>query len=264
VVKLPYSVDAVARRQDALMRDAFLQGLAGEKFTEDLLSYVSSYLCQKISARGVDEIFYSVFLTPLRNTVLDADHWRLTLRRLVATVLTSTKECPALPLPRWTILQQDEWTPVFVKSISQADDHVWRFQLRSLGGTTAESEWSDSVSEKSARRIVYFSGFNPRSDVSRFYHVFQLVQLRLVLLLAAGSTPSNVRVVDCGRLPSFETYNRRINKLRHHETRTCPFAKLNPCFSCPIGQDRCRLAVIPFTKEEEWLPISEKQKQERL
>jgi hypothetical protein len=111
-----------------------------------------------------------------------------------------------------------------------------------------DQEFDYRVSMKMAFRMAGLVGFNQRSELKRLLDPFQFTGLRLVLQIAKGSVPNNVRVLDCGEHPATSAYNQRINRLRDPEFRKCPHQKKTMCFQCGIGKDKCPLAVMEKTE----------------
>ena len=91
------------------------------------------------------------------------------------------------------------------------------------------------------------SGFNQRSDLKRMLDPLQFTDLRVLLNVAANSTPEKVKVLDCGEHTAIADYNRKVNKSRDPEFRKCPFQQKTTCFRCGIGKDKCKLAVTGET-----------------
>lgn len=66
-------------------------------------------------------------------------------------------------------------------------------------------------------------------------------------MVCVESVDGILKVLRWEVLPSQQQYNRSLCRRRYLEYRKCPFHYDHECFECPLGTDRCRLAVRPDT-----------------
>jgi hypothetical protein len=250
---LPYSIERVLKKQESLVQDSFLRHQVGTRLSDQDMDCLVPYLIQKFAdSKRATEDFFRIFLSPFRSKVIEEEPWFHGLRRMASLLAMESPE----PQPVWTFLSEETWTPVCVSSavprFRQGIVVSWMLSCLALCGPMTETQFDYPCSERMVRRLAYLSGFNPRSKIYCYYDGRQLVQLRLLLLIAKGSTSSRVRVADVGRNSSIISYNQKVTKFRDLSKRRCPRHLTVPCFRCNFGLDVCPLAVIPETimKEE--------------
>jgi hypothetical protein len=189
--------------------------------------------------------FFLSSLDAFRYRTVDEPTFQQFLRRIVAVL--ALNEAPLQPVGPWVIQEQDEWIPVEVLQVTKKEQALYIFRCRALCSRMVGQEFDYRVSMKMAFRMAGLVGFNQRSELKRLIDPLQFTRLRLVLQIAKGSAPNNVRVLDCGEHSATTVYNQRINRLRDPEFRKCPHQKRTMCFQCNIGKDKCRLSVVEVT-----------------
>ena len=262
LIRLPYSVARVIRKQDRFLTDTVLFKYIGRRMTDELLNQAAKYIRYKC---GIEEIPLSFFAMPLdkfRNKTLPEDAFAHVLKRIIAATEMYVGARHDLPLQQsisatdWTSLPKAEWTPVFVERVEpKGEDSIdtWILRCRVLAGTLTDNVINYTVSLRTVYRIARLSGFNQRSETAKLFDAKQLVLLRLLLRVREGSTPEHISIETTGEHTPFTTYNRMINKFRDLRTRQCPEQLRVPCYKCGVGQDQCVLATIPTTLETRYL-----------
>jgi hypothetical protein len=250
-IKLPYSISRVIQQQDRLNDDVPLKKYIGVLISDSHILSMAEYLHWKVRKNDIPVSFYAGTLDTLRGRLLTEHELMLLLRRIAA--VTELPEGTKQPATRWSYQSEDEWVPVVVNNaeLKNTNEYLWNLTCCALGGRMVDVEFVYKISLKQAFRIARMSGFNQRSESKRLYDPRQFIRLRLLLKVSKGSMPDRVHITDCGENNSIVTFNRKINRMRHHETRICQFRLTVPCFRCGVGTDQCPLAVIEHTNKDQ-------------
>jgi hypothetical protein len=244
-IVLPYSVSAVLKDQQKLIKVVPRQRFVGRQLNDADIKTLAIYLQWKCSRMDVPLTFFLSSLDAFRYRTIDEATLQQFLRRLVAVLALS--EAQPHPVEPWAAQEYDEWIPVEVLQVSKKEQAVYVFRCRALCSRMVGQEFDYRVSMKMAFRMASRVGFNQRSEMKRLLDLLQFTGLRLVLQIAKDSAPGSVRVLDCGEHPATTVHNQRINRLRDPEFRKCPHQKRTMCFQCGIGKDQCQLAIAEGT-----------------
>lgn len=250
-----FSITAIARRRDKLLREVFepmgpivLRGSVFEEFVDHVVA---------VMPKGV-----------LRNAVFE------TLRHLAGSALTPQASFAAawrlagnvhrlkrgIPTPPWTVQTEHEWVPVEVTAGMPSRNHqnkagtIFSFLIwaGSPCGMTIRLFWSNEVSRFVARRL----GFSSMRGKFPYANPLELVRLRGVVLLdpaLSRETPKFRQVRE--KLPSaFLTWNRNILRVRKR-LEPCPRQFKHACHQCVVGYSECPGGVHRLTYRRDSCPV---------
>jgi len=244
-IMLPYSVAAVHKDQQKLLKSTPRRKYIGKQLTDSDIKTLAIYLRWKCCRMDVPLSFFLSSLDTFRYRTIDEATFQQFLRRLVAVLALNEKSIQ--PAGMWMLQEEDEWIPFEVLQVEQIEQALYRFTCKALGSRMVDHTFDYRVSMKMAFRMANQAGFNQRSELKRMIDPLQFTGLRLVLRIAKGSSPGRIKVLDCGEHDATSAYNQKINKLRDPEFRKCPLQQKTVCFRCGIGKDQCKLAVINKT-----------------
>lgn len=153
-----------------------------------------------------------------------------------------------IPLKPWSKRDVDEWVPFQILNVipkrSNWGDNGADVELKALAGTpcceTVTLFWTNKLANLFGSKLGY-------DHKMRMLRVEELVGLRLYGLVEAAREASDLSFFKIDVSDEFRAYNRKIAAKRRRVNFTCPEERKNECYACPVGYDRCGLAVHPRT-----------------
>ena len=247
-VKLPYSTAKVQRQQARLVADTILNKYVGRRLDEMTILSLAEYLSLKLGYDDVPPSFYALSLDSFRMKAVNKPDWHRRLRRIAASVESfRAGQRPLRPVTDWLRQEEDEWSPVWVHTVTGHHNATCQLSCFVLAGQAAEVNFEYRISPRMAWRIAVRSGFSQRSEVYQFFDARQFASLNLLLLIGRGSTPSQVKIGDVALNNAIRTANRKIIRERSEAYRDCPFDLHVGCHRCGIGRNDCDLATQQVT-----------------
>lgn len=151
----------------------------------------------------------------------------------------------------WTAQLYDEWVVAQCMEAVECRtsygkvgaEFTFRILTGSAAAVTVKKFWSRRFCQFLSRKV----GFTYDNKALPFRRLTELVGLRLMFLLESAKSLESVYFDKVDVTSGLLTYNRRLLKARNRIKFECPHKYRHPCVLCPIGYDRCSLAVHSST-----------------